>query len=261
MASKATVHYPFTDFGAVDDGLRGKLSMTITTVRHGETVANRKLMAGEAGAGATSNVDEVLTPEGETQVEETIAALQNFGGDFHIVMCSPLTRAVRTAAPIWHALCAKAEAAGKPTPTVVVDADLREFWKKDSVSVAPPSIEPFATAFGKTTDWVCGKETLKEFHARVQAFTERITVEYEHMNVLIVGHSMFLNSFCGGANAFLATGRESAVYHHPNCSITSIGVTHDSAAATVLNYFQVGYTAHLSAPTGHHSPLNTLHLV
>jgi broad specificity phosphatase PhoE len=264
---QAVQHYDFTDFTTVDPGLGAAISACVVTMRHAETRENAELMKGGAPGSASAGTPEnlTLTEVGERQVADTLAELKKLPGFFDVIVCSPLDRAVKTAEVIHAGLVELAKEWDFTPPSLDIHPSLREFRRKHAIELPAPHNEVFAEAFHKSVSpkqtWLYPQETQREFHERIEVFKNSMPTAYKHKNVLIITHSMVLNSLYGGGDSFLRHNKEKTVSHHPNCSLGSICITEPEDGEYVMNPLFFGYTRHLETPTGHHSPFNTMHLV
>jgi len=125
----------------------------ILLVRHGETAANRDRLA-------LGRADPPLTDTGLTQADALAAALR--GTAMGRVVCSPLTRAQQTAAPIADALGVRVEVDQRLVEMDYGEWDVRSFsefppedlarWRRDA-SFAPPGGESLLAVGERVGAW------------------------------------------------------------------------------------------------------------
>ncbi|WP_069387677.1 histidine phosphatase family protein [Cellulosimicrobium cellulans] len=200
------------------------MTLTITLVRHGQTVLNaRRHLQGAC--------DSPLTRTGRAGVRVTAQHLALH--DFDAVYCSPQGRAVLTAMEILR---------HHPDLPLTVDHDLRElsfgsFERRPEHEL--DAIESWTdlvpAVLAGTHPGVGGGEPGADFMARVRAVFERIVAAHavaagpgaqEDQEVLVVGHGLTLG-------AYLATIDPSRLVALPNASVSTVEVT--DGRATILS--------------------------
>ncbi|MEK8225957.1 histidine phosphatase family protein [Oerskovia sp. M15] len=199
------------------------MTLTLTLVRHGQTVLNaRRHLQGEC--------DSPLTRTGRTGVRVTAQHLAHY--DFDTAYSSPQGRAVLTAAEILrhHA-----------DLRLTVDADLRELSfgsferrpEHELDAIAPWSTLVPAVLAG-THPGIGGGEPGAEFMARVRTVFGRIVAAHDDAarpaarrdrHVLVVGHGLTLG-------AYLATIEPTGLAALPNASVSTVEVTDGSRASS-----------------------------
>ncbi len=199
------------------------MTLTLTLVRHGQTVLNaRRHLQGAC--------DSPLTRTGRAGVRVTAQHLARH--DFDTAYSSPQGRAVLTAMEILR---------HHPDLPITVDADLRELSfgsferrpEHELDAVVPWSVLVPAVLAG-THPGVGGGEPGVEFMARVRGVFRRIVAAHDDAagpgagrdrNVLVVGHGLTLG-------AYLATIDASGLVALPNASVSTVEVT-DGVARVV----------------------------
>lgn len=144
--------------------------MKIYSARHGETVWNKQ--------DKICGITEVeLTEKGIEQAKELAGKIQEIG-DIDVILCSPISRAVKTAE-------FAAEKIGKK---IITDSRLAE-WDYGSYEGKDRSTQGFAKA---KTEFGCkmpdGGESLFQLAHRVYSLLDEVKVKYKDKNVLLVCH-------------------------------------------------------------------------
>lgn len=229
-------------------GMGGRrIQHRVVLVRHGESAANRTLVA--TGAAAAGEANTPLTERGHRQALEVVRRfeqLQERHGPLGpvTVEVSPLLRAVDTALPFL---------AWAKTPPAL-RYDLREYFTKAAVELeAAPAARP---GLGWVVDdpeladerkWTRRPETPAEFKARVCRLVDRWrrTGSVDHrVQTVAFTHSVLIRGVLNGGDP---DGRQ---FHLANGAITVI----DFDAEGGLHIHGSNNAAHLSEPTGQHTP-------
>ncbi|MHA7135257.1 histidine phosphatase family protein [Oerskovia turbata] len=215
------------------------MTLTLTLVRHGQTVLNaRRLLQGAC--------DSPLTRTGRAGVRVTAQHLSRH--DFDAAYSSPQGRAVLTAIEILRR---------HPGLTLDVDEDLRELSfgaferrpEHELDAVVPWSVLVPAVLAG-THPGVGGGESGAEFMARVRAVLGRLVAAHEDAaapgavldrRVLVVGHGLTLG-------AMLATIDPSGLVALPNASVSTVEVTDGVARVVSAGVDVAGHGAIAARP-------------
>jgi 2,3-bisphosphoglycerate-dependent phosphoglycerate mutase len=215
------------------------MTLTLTLVRHGQTVLNaRRLLQGAC--------DSPLTRTGRAGVRVTAQHLSRH--DFDAAYSSPQGRAVLTAIEILRR---------HPGLTLDVDDDLRELSfgaferrpEHELDAVVPWSVLVPAVLAG-THPGVGGGESGAEFMARVRAVLGRLVAAHEDAaapgavrdrHVLVVGHGLALG-------AMLATIDPSGLVALPNASVSTVEVSDGVARVVSAGVDVAGHGALAARP-------------
>jgi probable phosphoglycerate mutase len=187
------------------------MTLTLTLVRHGQTMLNaRRHLQGAC--------DSPLTRTGRAGVRVTAQHLA--GHRFDAVYCSPQGRAVQTAVEILK---------HHPDLRLTVDAGLRELSFGDYerrhehvLDALEPWADIVAGMVAGTHPGVGGGESGAELMGRVRNVFSRIIATHggtsEDAHVLVVGHGLALG-------AYLATVDPSRWFALPNASVSTVEVS------------------------------------
>ena len=191
------------------------MTLTLTLVRHGQTVLNaRRHLQGAC--------DSPLTRTGRAGVRVTAQHLARH--DFHAAYSSPQGRAVLTAMEIVR---------HHPELPLAVDHDLRELSfgtferrPEHELDAVEPWAELVPAVLAGTHPGVGGGEPGAEFMARVRAAFARVVAAHDDAarpgattdrDVLVVGHGLTLA-------AYLATLDPTSVVALPNASVSTVEI-------------------------------------
>ncbi len=174
--------------------------MKIYFTRHGETQWNsRNIICGVT--------DIELSEKGFEQARSLAADISENRGDIGAIICSPMKRAVQTAAEVADVLGI----------TPVYDSRLRE-WDYGSFEGKHRSTEGFLEA---KLEFGCrmpgGGESVFDLAARVYGLIGEVTEQYKQTNVLLVSHGgvcRVIEAYCRGL-----TRDEFAHFFMGNCEL------------------------------------------
>ncbi|WP_251149751.1 histidine phosphatase family protein [Cellulosimicrobium sp. Marseille-Q4280] len=215
------------------------MTLTITLVRHGQTVLNaRRHLQGAC--------DSPLTRTGRAGVRVTAQHLARH--DFHTAYSSPQGRAVLTAMEILR---------HHPDLTMTVDHDLRELSfgtferrPEHELDAVEPWSELVPAVLAGTHPGVGGGEPGADFMARVAAVFDRIVAAHDDAarpgatqdrDVLVVGHGLTLG-------AYLATLDPTCLAALPNASVSTVEVTDGTARAVSVGVDVAGHGSVAARP-------------
>lgn len=174
--------------------------MKIYFTRHGETDWNkRNIILGTTDIG--------ISPVGHTQAAALAAEIAGKYRDIGMIICSPMKRAVQTAAPVADALGI----------TPITDKRLRE-WDYGSYEGKPRNADGFAES---KLEFGCrmpgGGESVFDIVNRTYGLLDEIKVRYSDTNVLIVSHG----GICRVIETYYRnmTVREFSQFFMKNCEI------------------------------------------